>query len=556
MPPNAGPALLALATIAALLASSQLAHILVNWVVTVVAVPQPLPRMDFASGIPAPQRTLVVVPTLLTSLAGVERLVDALEVRFLANRDPHLHFGLLTDFPDAPTQTLPGDEALLSAVAQRIGQLNEKYPRAAGGDAFFLFHRPRRWNAPERTWMGYERKRGKLGELNALLRGKGLDRFDRLVGRIEALREVRYVITLDTDTDLPRDAARAIVGTLAHPLNRAHYDQRSRRVAEGYGILQPRVAVSLPGASRSRYARLHGGDAGIDPYTRAVSDVYQDLFGEGSFIGKGIYDVDAFEQALADGLPDNRILSHDLLEGCYARAGLVSDVELYEDFPARTTPTSAAGIAGSAATGRSRAGCCRACPVRGRAACPIPLSALSRWKILDNLRRSLVSSGLTALAARWAGSRCRRRRPGPWSWPRSCWRPPRPACCSGCTAGPTTRTGASTWRCCCARPGATWRRRRSPSRAWRTRRTSASTRSCAPPSGCWSRGAGCSSGRPRASSNGASATASRNGCDRCGDRPRSPRGWRCCWRASASRPCRARCRSCCCGSSRRCWRGG
>ena len=394
---EAGTALLALTTIAALLASSQLAHILVNWVVTGMAVPQPLPRMDYASGIPPPQRTLVVVPTLLTSLAGVERLVEALEVRFLANRDQHLHFGLLTDFPDAPTQTLLGDDALLSSVAQGIARLNEKYPRGPDGDAFYLFHRPRRWHARERTWMGFERKRGKLGELNALLRGKGLDRFDRLVGRIEALRDVRYVLTLDTDTDLPRDAARALVGTLAHPLNRARYDPRSRRVTEGYGILQPRVAASLPGASRSRFARFHGGDAGIDPYTRAVSDVYQDLFGEGSFIGKGIYDVDAFEQALADGLPDNRILSHDLLEGCYARAGLVSDIQLYEDFPSSYHADVARRhrwIRGDwqiASWLLPRAPGARARGVSN------PLSALSRWKILDNLRRSLVSSGLTLL---------------------------------------------------------------------------------------------------------------------------------------------------------------
>jgi cyclic beta-1,2-glucan synthetase len=182
--------------------------------------------------------------------------------------------------------------------------------------------------------MGYERKRGKLADLNALLRGDAADRFAAIVGDTAILRGVRYVITLDTDTQLPRDAARQLVGAMAHPLNRAVYDSDRQRVREGYGILQPRVAVSLPGANRSRYARLHGSDAGIDPYTHAVSDVYQDWFQEGSFIGKGIYDVDVFEQALKGRFPENRILSHDLLEGCYARSGLLSDVQLYEDFPA------------------------------------------------------------------------------------------------------------------------------------------------------------------------------------------------------------------------------
>ncbi len=214
---------------------------------------------------------------------------------------------------------------------QRVRELNEKYPVAA----FFLFHRPRRWNAAERVWMGYERKRGKLGDLNALLRGRSTGQFSLIVGDTAMLGQVKYVITLDADTQLPRDAARLMVGAMMHPLNRARYDERERRVTEGYGILQPRVAVSLPGANRSRYARLWASEPGIDPYTRVVSDVYQDLFGEGSFIGKGIYDVDAFDMAVGDRFPDNRVLSHDLLEGCYARAGLLTDVQVYEEYPSR-----------------------------------------------------------------------------------------------------------------------------------------------------------------------------------------------------------------------------
>ena len=207
-------------------------------------------------------------------------------MRFLANREEHLHFGLLTDFQDARQETLPEDASLLRLAQERIATLNEKYP-SARGNTFFLFHRPRRWNPRERIWMGYERKRGKLAELNSLLRGGARDRFSLVVGETAVLSNVKYVITLDTDTQLPRDAARQLVGTMAHPLNRPRYDEDRQRVSEGYGILQPRVAVSLPGTNRSRYARLYGSEPGIDPYTRAVSDVYQDLFHEGSFIGKG-----------------------------------------------------------------------------------------------------------------------------------------------------------------------------------------------------------------------------------------------------------------------------
>ena len=317
-----------------LLGASHLAVALVNWLATLLATPRLLPRMDFSGGIPPESRTLAVIPTMLTSAQNIEDLVEALEVRFLANRDEHLHFGLLTDFRDAPEETLPEDEPLLRLAQKRIEELNEKY-RGPKADTFFLFHRPRRWNPQERIWMGYERKRGKLADLNSLLRGRPGIASPSSSGILAVLSNVKYVITLDTDTQLPRDSAWQFVGAMAHPLNRARYDEDRQRIDEGYGILQPRVAESLPGMNRSRYARLCGSEPGIDPYTRAVSDVYQDLFGEGSFIGKGIYDVDAFERALERTFPENRILSHDLLEGCYARAGLLSDVQLYEEYPSR-----------------------------------------------------------------------------------------------------------------------------------------------------------------------------------------------------------------------------
>jgi cyclic beta-1,2-glucan synthetase len=383
-----------------LLAVSQLGVGLVNWLATLLVTPHPLPKMDFSAGIPATSRTLVVVPTMLTSASGIEDLAEALEVRYLANKDPQLRFGLLTDYGDARQETLDGDEPLLLLARLRVDALNEKYCNdegRTGDDMFFLFHRPRRWNPQEGLWMGYERKRGKLADLNALLRGRARDAFSAVVGDIAALSGVQYVITLDTDTQLPRDAARQFVGAMAHPLNRARHDQDKGRVCDGYGILQPRVAISLPGTNRSRYARLYGGEPGIDPYTRAVSDVYQDVFGEGSFIGKGIYDVDAFEQTLGGRLPENRILSHDLLEGCYARSALLSDVQLYEDYPARYSADATRRYRWIRGDWQLVGWLLRSVPDARGGRQANPLSALSQWKLIDNLRRSLVPAALTAL---------------------------------------------------------------------------------------------------------------------------------------------------------------
>jgi cellobiose phosphorylase len=387
---------LALMGISLLLGASHLAVALVNWLATLLATPHLLPRMDFSGGIPPDSRSLAVIPTMLTSAQNIEDLVEALEVRFLANRDEHLHFGLLTDFRDAHEEIIPEDEPLLRLARKRIEELNEKY-RGPKADTFFLFHRPRRWNPRERIWMGYERKRGKLGELNALLRGGARDRFSLIVGDMAVLSNVKYVITLDTDTQLPRDSAWQFVGAMAHPLNRARYDEDQQRVGEGYGILQPRVAVSLPGMNRSRYARLCGSEPGIDPYTRVVSDVYQDVFGEGSFIGKGIYDVDVFERALKGRFPENRILSHDLVEGCYARAGLLSDVLLYEEYPSRYRADVSRRHRWIRGDWQIARWLLPGVPGPGASRQKNPLSGLSRWKVFDNLRRSLVPAALTLL---------------------------------------------------------------------------------------------------------------------------------------------------------------
>lgn len=384
--------------------ASALAIALVNLLVILVLPPRALPRLDFSKGIPDSHRTMVIVPTLLARLQDVDDLLEALEIRYLGNRDPNLFFALLTDFRDAPEQTLPGDEALLAYVRASVEALNGTY-REDRPCIFYLFHRPRLWNPVERVWMGYERKRGKLEQFNARLRGGALDAFSEIVGDSSILGSIQYVITLDTDTQLPRDAARTLIGNLAHPLNRPVYDAGKGRVVEGYAILQPRASISLTSAGQSRFTKLFAGEAGIDPYTREVSDVYQDVFEEGSFIGKGIYDVDAFRQAVDGRFPENLILSHDLLESGYARSALVTDVDLIEEHPASYVIEASrrhrwirgdwqlAGwllprVPGSNGPNGAKA-----------KRQPNPLSALSVWKLFDNLRRSLVPPSLLALLA-------------------------------------------------------------------------------------------------------------------------------------------------------------
>ena len=371
-----------------LICVSQLSIALVNLISTWFTKPHLLPRMDYSKGIPPESSTLVVVPTLLTNPGNIERLIEALEVRFLANQDANLRFGLLTDFEDASGEKLATDDALLLQVRQGIEALNGKYGKNQA--PFFLFHRPRLWNEREKTWMGYERKRGKLGELNLLIRGGSGSGFSLIVGDIKALEKVTYVITLDTDTDLPRDSVQQLAGAMSHPLNRPVYDPGKGRIVSGYGILQPRVAVSLPGTNLSRYARMWGNDAGVDPYTRVVSDVYQDLFGEGSFIGKGIYDVEAFELVLKDRFPENLILSHDLIEGCYARSGFISDVQLYEAYPSGYIADVSRRRRWIRGDWQLLRWLFPGVPGRNIVFQKNPISILSRWKILDNLRRSLV----------------------------------------------------------------------------------------------------------------------------------------------------------------------
>ena len=369
---------------------------LVTWVATLIVRPHALPRLDFKNGIPPEHRTLVAVPAMLADSATINRLLEDLEIRFLANRDPHLHFAIVSDLADSIAKTLPADEPLILQMAAGIDALNERYP-TDHHDQFLLLHRSREWNVRERVWMGRERKRGKLADVNAVLRGAPLTcpdgRFSRVAGDTGFLTQVCYVITLDADTDLPRDAARDMVGAMAHILNRPVLHPTLPRITAGHGILQPRVGVRLPSAHRSWFSRMSSGNPGIDPYTRVVSNLYQDLFDEGSFVGKGIYDVDAFEHCCGV-FPEQTILSHDLLEGCHCRSGLESDVVLHEDHPSSYL-----------ADARRRHRWIRGdwqilwwllprVPNDGGRWVTNPLSAVSHWKIFDNLRRSLVAPAM------------------------------------------------------------------------------------------------------------------------------------------------------------------
>ncbi len=387
-----------------LLPAGEIAVSVINQFIAAFLPPGKLPKLDLrgegGEGVPAECRTAVVIPVLFATVSAVQEALGNLEAQFLANRQPNLHFAVLSDFTDWVSETRPTDAAIVEAAVEGVRALNARYANGGTG-AFYLFHRPRRWNPRQGVWMGWERKRGKLGDFNRFIRGGDGGAFSVIVGDVEPLLSVRYVITLDADTVLPPDAAALLVGAMAHPLNRPVLDPALGRVVRGYGILQPRVGVSLPSAHRSRFAAIFSGLPGVDPYTTAVSDVYQDLYREGSFTGKGIYDVDAFEQATEGRFPENTLLSHDLIEGSYARAGLATDINVYDDYPSRYlsyTRRKHRWIRGDWQLLRwlgprvpGPAG-----PERNR------LSLLSKWKIFDNLRRSTLEiAQLTLFVAGW-----------------------------------------------------------------------------------------------------------------------------------------------------------
>jgi cyclic beta-1,2-glucan synthetase len=392
-----------------LLPSSQSAVQLMQYLVTMMLPAEILPKLDLEDGIPSDCVTMVAVPSLLLSEEQVRTLVENLEVRFLGNHDPNIHFALLTDLPDS-REPAREDNPLVPFCADLIQKLNNKYAQREMG-SFFLFHRHRVYNPREKAWMGWERKRGKLLDFNKLLRGQ-YDSFPVKIGNLDVLPNVRFVITLDSDTELPRGSAHRLIGTLAHPLNQAIVDPVKNIVATGYGILQPRVGVSVQSTARSRLAAIFAGETGFDVYTRAVSDAYQDLYGEGSFTGKGIYEVDAMHRVLDRRFPRNSLLSHDLIEGAYARAGLVSDIEVIEDYPSHYSAHSRRKHRWLRGDWQITAWLYPQVPSESGELVPNPISLLSRWKIFDNLRRSLIEPAtLLLLLAGWFVFNKQ-----PWQW--------------------------------------------------------------------------------------------------------------------------------------------
>ncbi|HLE13092.1 MAG: hypothetical protein A2504_12405 [Bdellovibrionales bacterium RIFOXYD12_FULL_39_22] len=366
--------------------ASEIAIAFVNYFTVRFLGPRHIPRLKLSDGIPAHLKTFVVVPTLFDNDNEIANQVKELEVHYLSNPDGAVYLALLSDWPDAENEYMADDEKMLSIAIENLNDLNKKYgPAPDGNSRFFIFHRKRQWNPFEQKWIGWERKRGKLHEFNRLLRGAMDTSFIRLPEFPAKIpTDIIYVITLDADTKMPKGAVAQLVGAMAHPLNRPIFDLKLNRVIEGYGVLQPRITPSLPGNKDSSFfQRISAAPGGVDPYSSSVSDVYQDLFGEGSYSGKGIYNIDVFEKALEGRIPENKILSHDLFEGNFARCGYLSDVEFFEDFPSHISVA-------MARIHRWTRGDWQLLPwILGREGRAI--SVVGRLKMIDNLRRSLVA---------------------------------------------------------------------------------------------------------------------------------------------------------------------
>lgn len=378
-----------IAFFALLIPCSEIVVSIFNWSINKLTEPKFISKLEFLEDIPEEFSTIVVIPTLLNSEKRVHDLVNDMEVCYLANQEKNLSFAILGDFVDSSAEHEENDDKIIRAALEDIESLNEKYKKLKeDADIFYFLNRFRKYNEKEKLWMGFERKRGKLMEFNELLRGEENTSYNVISGDIKNLFKVKYVITLDADTQLPRDTAKKLIGSMAHPLNRAQLDTKHKKVIRGYGVMQPRISVSTVSANKTLFSRIYSGETGIDIYSTAVSDVYQDLFGEGIFTGKGIYDVDIFNYMLKDEIPENSVLSHDLLEGCYTRAALVTDLEMIDGYPAYYNSS-------SMRLHRWVRGDWQLIPwiLKKNTA----LNRLSKWKMIDNLRRSLLAPSIVIL---------------------------------------------------------------------------------------------------------------------------------------------------------------
>lgn len=387
--------LIGLASVLLLLAlpASEFGVSAVHWLIERTIPPTRLLRYDFSKGVPEDAATMVVMPVIWSRLEDVKGTTERLELNYLANRAPHIHYAILSDFKDADIEHSPEDEGMLSLAKDEIERLNHTYPNST----FHLFHRRRKWNPSEQTWMGWERKRGKLEEFVKLLRGIKGTSYSTILGDSAVLNKIRYVITLDADTRLPLESAHRLIGAMHLPFNRPRLNDSRTRVIDGYGVLQPRIALTYESAQKSRLSNLWAYEAGLDPYAFAVSDPYQDAFGQGIFTGKGIFDVDTFNDVLSSRFPENTVLSHDLLEGGFLRAGLLTDIELIDDHP----PTF---MSHQKRLHRWTRGDWQLLPWLKRKIrngkgelMPTHLSVVTRWQIIDNLRRSLLQPVLMAI---------------------------------------------------------------------------------------------------------------------------------------------------------------
>lgn len=370
---------------------------IINWLISLTAPPRVLSKLDFKEGIPAQYRTAVVMPVIVKSVREAERHVEHLEMQWLTNQDRNLRYVLLSDHADASAETTPLDKDVEKRLVDHIRTINSKYA-SDGAGPFHLWHRPRRFNPSEGCWMAWERKRGKLEEFNKFVLTGDKTGFSLEQGDTDKLRDVKFVVTIDADTVLPIGAVSRLVGTLAHPLNRPEVDPATGRICAGYSIIQPRIEITPEIGSPSLFFKYFAGDTAIDIYSCAVSDTYQDLFGSAVYVGKGIYDVAAFDASLQDRVPDNALLSHDLFEGAHARAALASDIVVYDGFPGTYLEYVNRLRRWIRGDWQLLPWLRRLVPGKNRRHTQSRLTTLDRWKIFDNLRRSLIPFFAVSLA--------------------------------------------------------------------------------------------------------------------------------------------------------------